>query len=190
MKRWKLQEYSRKYTGHRLGIPLFYIYRELMLVLSTGEISECEGLNIQPTCRKKGKEGLRKPKQVQDLHHLEENQLKVIYELCIIRMVFAHLALGQSGMTPLLHFISPQITSTFFKTWIFWIPPNKKVALSSEFLLFFIHNSILAPNTVDCKDAFICLFSSQSPNWTRWIAKLISGTGCVLLNSEHLIQNW
>ena len=134
--------------------------------------------------------GGRKPKQVQDLHHLEENQLKVIYELCIIRMVFAHLALGQSGMTPLLHFISPQITSTFFKTWIFWIPPNKKVALSSEFLLFFIHNSILAPNTVDCKDAFICLFSSQSPNWTRWIAKLISGTGCVLLNSEHLIQNW
>jgi len=31
-----------------------------MLVLSTGEISECEGLNIQPTCRKKGKQGQTK----------------------------------------------------------------------------------------------------------------------------------
>ena len=161
-----------------------------MLILSTGEISECEGLNIEQTCRKKGQEGFRKPKQVQDLHHLEENQLKVIYEFCIIGMVFAHLALFQSGMNPVLHFLSPQITYTFFKTWMFWIRQNKKVAPSSEFLLFFIHNSILAPNTVDSKDAFICLFSSQSPNWTRCIAKLTPGTGCVLLNSEHLIQNW
>lgn len=48
-----------------------------MLILSTGEISECEGLNIEQTCRKEGQEGFRKPKQVQDLHHLEENQLKV-----------------------------------------------------------------------------------------------------------------
>lgn len=172
-----------------------------MLLLSLGKILQLEGLNIQPTCRTKGKEGLGKPKQLWVSAGSSSTSLKrksTEGDLWILHYL--------QWALPIYHFFSrawlpfhtssphQSHTHSFCKTWTFWIPQNKIVASSSEFLPFFILYSffIQFQHLIDYIAKILLSVFSQlnlpiglgaQQNWE-------CGTHCVLFHSEHLIQNW